>query len=65
MNVEKWLREYLKDGKKHPVCDVRKEAKKKGFLKADLKSARLTVKIETVSEYNPEKGYAEWFWRLK
>lgn len=65
MNTEKWLREYLKDGKLHLVADVHRDAKKQGILKTELKSARITVKIQTVSKYSQEKEYAEWFWRLK
>ena len=65
VNAEKWLADYLKDGKPHEIKEIRRSARFVGLLKADLKEARKAIGVQTINKTFPDTGETVWYWRLK
>ena len=61
---EEWLREFLKDGD-WAFCDVvRAEAKKAGFNRRELKTARKVLGVRTFHQFDDVGATPNWFWKL-
>ena len=62
---KKWLADYLKRQAGALVEDTRAEAKKKGFTKLDLKTARKELGVKTFHQFDEGGQAPNYFWYLK
>lgn len=59
---EEWLEDLLGDGCLHLCDDVRTAAKKKGFSRKQLKSAKENLGVRTHHQFDEVGQTPNWFW---
>lgn len=62
---EKWLYGELQRQGEVLCDDIRSAAKKKGFTRAELKSARKTLGVKTFHQFDGKSETQNWFWYLE
>lgn len=60
-----WLMEILKDKELHLCNNVKAEATKNGFCKAELRQAKKDIGVKTYHQFDEDGATENWFWYLE
>ncbi len=65
MECKDWLKERLSDQEIHLCENIRAEAKKAGFSKQELKTARISLGVKTFHQFDEYGETPNWFWYME